>query len=87
MLVRIYWITWAIFAFVTALLFAMGTFTMMTVVVAGFVAFGLTFMGMMNVLPGMVAHPEPVRYVEPELVKAPVQSTAPAKAFGVLKSA
>ena len=87
MLVRIYWTTWAIFGFASALLFATGNFTMMAAVVAGFVGFGLTFMGMMNVLPEMVSHHAPVRHVEPELIAAPAQRTAPAKAFAVLKSA
>ena len=88
MLVRIYWITWAIFAGIGALLFAAGAFTMWAAVIMGFAAFGLTFMGMMNVLPGMVTHPAPKSLApEPKPVAAPVQRTAPAKAFNVLKSA
>ena len=87
MLVRIYWTTWAIFAGINALLFAAGSFTMWTAVIMGFVAFGLTFMGMIGVLPAMVSHPEPKRVTEPQPVLTPVQSTAPVKAFGVLKSA
>jgi hypothetical protein len=34
-----------------------GNFTAMMLVVFGFIAFGMVFMGMMNVLPTVVAHP------------------------------
>ena len=60
---------------------------MWAAVIMGFVAFGLTFMGMIGVLPAMVSHPEPKRVDESQPVLATVQSTSPAKAFGVLKSA
>lgn len=87
MLVRIYWTTWILFAVVAAFLFVTGTLNMLTIVAMGFVAFGLTFMGMMNVLPSMVAHPAPPAPVEPEPVAAPIQQPAPAKSFAALKSA
>ena len=56
-------------------------------VVLGFIAFGLTFMGMMCVLPGAVSHvthPEPVK-VETMAIQ-PIRET-PANAFHVFKSA
>jgi hypothetical protein len=52
------------------LLFITGNFTMMTAVVFGFIAFGLTFLGMMNVLPVAVSHAAPV-----EPPKKPVADT------------
>ena len=33
--------------------------TMLAIVVFGFIAFGMIFMGMMCVLPGTVSHPHP----------------------------
>jgi hypothetical protein len=87
MLVRIYWSTWALVALAAGVLFAAGMFTMVTVVVFGFIAFGLTFMGMMNVLPGTVAHPETPKPVkaERELIEATRQPAV--ETFRILKSA
>jgi hypothetical protein len=34
-----------------------GVFTLLTAVVFGFIAFGMTFIGMMCVLPSAVSHP------------------------------
>lgn len=87
MLVRIYWTIWAMFLFIGALLFVSGNFTMFAAVAMGFFAFGLTFMGMISVLPGMVTHPAPERSAAPDPIVAPVRQTSTAKAFGVLKSA
>lgn len=86
MLVKIYWTIWAVFAFISVLLLATGSFTMLTAVAVGFFAFGLTFMGMMGVLPAMVAHPapEPLAKAEPS---PQIGKTAPARSLGVLKSA
>ena len=87
MSVRSYWSLWIIFAVVAMLMFITDTLTMSAGVVFGFVAFGLTFMGMMNVLPLVVSHPTKN---DPEMAKSealqPMKET-PAKAFGVLKSA
>jgi hypothetical protein len=57
MLVKLYWSIWSAFALVAFGLFMTGNLTPITVVVLGFVSFGLTFMGMMNVLPLAIAHP------------------------------
>ena len=87
MLVKAYWMTWGASTVAALAFFAAGSFTMVTGVVFGFIAFGLTFMGMMGVLPVIVAQPAPL--VE-EKVKAqalqPMRET-PAKAFGIWKSA
>ena len=87
MSVRSYWLVCGIFVLASALLFVTGNMTMLVAVVVGFLAFGLTFMGMMNVLPAMVSHvthPEPVK-VETTAIQ-PMRET-PANAFSVLKSA
>lgn len=87
MLVKLYWMAWGVFGLTALLLFAAGSFTMRTGVVFGFVAFGLTFMGMIAVLPFMVSHPTPVveEKVQSEALQ-PMRET-PSKAFGVWKSA
>ena len=89
MLLKIYWSTWVFFAIGALLLFATDNLTMFSMVVMGFLAFGLTFMGMMGVLPTMVAHP-----VAPKPAKAKAQSVAiqpaseaPSTAFHIFKSA
>ena len=87
MLVKAYWMIWGVFGLAALLLFAAGSFTMLTGVVFGFVAFGLTFMGMIGVLPFMVSHPAPPKE---EQVPAPALQPAretPAKVFGIWKSA
>ena len=87
MLVKVYWMTWGVIGLAALLLFAAGSFTMMTGVVFGFIAFGMTFMGMMGVLPVIVSHPAPAQ----EKVAVPEQlqlmRETPAKVFGVWKSA
>jgi hypothetical protein len=87
MRVRIYWTICAIFALINALLIATGNFTMLTAVVMGQIAFGLVFMGMMNVLPGLVAHPAAEQHTEPKRAAVQGEHTAHAKSFGVLESA
>ena len=87
MLVKVYWMTWGVVGLAALLLFAAGSFTMFTGVVFGFIGFGMTFMGMMGVLPVMVAHPAP-----PKVEKAPTQALqpirqTPAHGFGIWKSA
>ena len=81
MLVRAYLLTWGILLVAALAFLATGNFSMFTGVVFGFLAFGMTFMGMMSVLPSMVAHPEPPK----PIVREPAKETA--GVFGVLKSA
>ena len=79
MSVRSYWSVCGIFMLASALLFAAGYTTMMTLVVLGFIAFGLTFMGMMCVLPLTVAHPsEPKRIEEQTPARVVTAEAAPA---------
>lgn len=56
MLAKLYWLTWLAMAVIAALFFVTGNMTAMALVVFGFFAFGLVFMGMMNVLPTVVGH-------------------------------
>ena len=87
MSVRAYWSTWGVFAIVTLLLFVTGNMTMLMIVAMGSVAFGLTFMGMMNVLPLLVSHATEAKPAEIESVALQPMRETPAKAFGMLKSA
>jgi hypothetical protein len=86
MLVKVYWMTWGVLGLAALFFFAAGSFTMLTATVFGFIAFGLTFMGMMGVLPVIVAHPAPVEEKVQVEALQPMRET-PAKAFGIWKSA
>jgi hypothetical protein len=87
MSVRAYWSTWGVFAIATLLLFVTGNMTMLMIVAMGSVAFGLTFMGMMNVLPLLVSDATEAKPAEIESVALQPMRETPAKAFGMLKSA
>ena len=54
---RFYSFLWIACAIIAGALWIAGYFSMLTLVVFGFVAFGLIFIGMMCVLPGTVSHP------------------------------
>lgn len=54
---RFYSYLWIVFAAAAGTFWIAGLFTMLTLVVFGFVAFGLVFTGMICVLPGAVSHP------------------------------
>ena len=56
MFVKLYWTMWAMLLFAAAMFFLLGSMTMPTVVVFGFLCAGLVFMGMMCVLPSRVAN-------------------------------
>ena len=56
MLTKVYGALWIITLSVALFIFLTGSMTIMALVVLGFVVFGLTFMGMMGVLPAMVVH-------------------------------
>lgn len=60
-MVKVYWLLWLVLAATAAFLFVGGFMTMTTVVVFGFISFGMTFMGMMGVLPLVVSHPAPAK--------------------------
>ena len=57
MLAKIYWYIWLAIVAVAGIFQATGNMTTMAIVVFGFIAFGMTFMGMMGVLPWMISHP------------------------------
>ena len=67
MLIRIYAMIWLAVGFATAVLFLTGNFTALTAVAFGFLVFGLVFMGMISVLPALMAHPEAVRHAIPHI--------------------
>jgi hypothetical protein len=88
MLVKIYWSIWALFLAASFILFAAGAMTSFVLVVLGFFAFGLTFMGMMGVLPAMVSHPAPKKEAKVQRTPAaPARQATHAEGFGRLKSA
>jgi hypothetical protein len=53
---KFYSFLWLAFAVAAGVLFVAGVFTMLTLVVFGFIAFGLVWVGMICVLPGTVGH-------------------------------
>ena len=88
MLVKIYWTLCGVVTAAALLLVAAGAFTNMAGVVFGFIAFGLTFMGMIAVLPITVSHPaaaKPAQARQPVTEKETI--AVPAEPFRVLKSA
>ena len=87
MLVKIYWSAWALCAIAALSLFAIGNFTLLTAVVFGFISFGLTFMGMMGVLPATITHPAKAKPAKVRPAVQTLDNKARAKTFGVLKSA
>lgn len=54
---RFYGFLWVVFTVAAGILWLGGVFTLLTMVVLGFISFGLTFIGMMCVLPAVVSHP------------------------------
>lgn len=74
MLAKIYWYTWLVIAAAAGLFFLTGNMTLSAVVVFGFIAFGMVFMGMMGVLPATVAQPAPK--MNRSSSEVPVRSTA-----------
>ena len=63
-MVKLYWSIWSAFAVIALGVYLSGGFSMMTAVVFGFICFGMIFMGMIGVLPTMVAHPAPAKPLE-----------------------
>lgn len=57
MLERLYFALWAVFLLTLGLFYMTGNLTPYVEVVYGFIFFGLTFMGMIGVLPFHVTHP------------------------------
>ncbi len=87
MLVKIYWLLCSLVVVAALAFLGTGTLSMSTAVVLGFIAFGLTFMGMMSVLPTLVSHPSVIKVADaPKKVSIPAHRKA-LKPFGALKSA
>ncbi|MEQ1763516.1 MAG: hypothetical protein ABL984_10270 [Pyrinomonadaceae bacterium] len=85
MLAKIYVALWFAVAFAAGLIFLTGTFTMLTVVVFGFLTFGLVFTGMMCVLPYEVSHPQPAQIPassEKQVARRPVSALVHLRAYG-----
>lgn len=68
---RFYGFLWILYAVSAGILWLAGVFTVLALVVFGFIAFGLVFVGMMCVLPGHVAHPVAQRTKVPTAKNAP----------------
>jgi hypothetical protein len=56
MLERLYFAVWGLYLLIVGTFYITGNLTAFTTVVLGFVFFGLTFMGMIGVLPFYVTH-------------------------------
>lgn len=85
--VKFYWSTWALFLLIVLLLLATENLSLLTGVAFGFIASGLIFMGMMGVLPIMVAEPAAPKPAKAERVATQTMPESPANAFSILKSA
>jgi hypothetical protein len=55
MYVKLYAAVWGLLAIVAVALAVTGNFSITTVIVYGFICFGMVFMGMMSVLPSLVS--------------------------------
>ena len=82
MLIKIYWSLWIVLGFAAVALFAAGSFTMLAAVYFGFFAFGITFMGMIGVLPVMVSHPSAPKTAPAAKVSVPPADATPARSCG-----
>jgi hypothetical protein len=56
MFAKIYFYTWLAIAAIAAVFYVTGNMTMLAISVFGMLAFGMVFMGMMNVLPSVLEH-------------------------------
>ncbi len=83
---KFYGYLWAIFFAAAAIIGISGLFTMQTLVVFGFCAFGLVFLGMMCVLPGVVSHSHEAKPVAAASSKMKV-ARKPSGAVAGLRSA
>jgi hypothetical protein len=79
---KFYWFLWVLFFASAGILWLGGVFTLTTLIVYGFVSFGLVFTGMMCVLPNVVSQPVQKRVAKPRKVKqaAPKPTPVPANA-------
>jgi hypothetical protein len=87
MLVKIYWIVWAVTAVAAFSIYALGAFSPLVTVTFGFIVFGIVFMGMISVLPSMVSHPAPPKQRKVQVPARTNEVPAAREGLGVLKSA
>ncbi|HYJ90024.1 MAG TPA: hypothetical protein VEV84_01835 [Pyrinomonadaceae bacterium] len=64
MFAKIYWYACLAIGAIVGLLYITGSMTTSSVIIFGFVSFGMTFMGMMNVLPWVITHAAPGPFPE-----------------------
>jgi hypothetical protein len=80
---KFYSFLWVLYFVAAGIMWLAGVLTMMAIVVFGFIAFGMVFMGMMCVLPGAVSHPTPKKSKMPKSEKTFKPAPAkPAKTVG-----
>ena len=88
---RTYGFLWTLVLAAAGVMWLAGVFTLLTVVVFGFIAFGMTFMGMMCVLPSTVAHSGPqkhqVQKTEAAAKPIPPQQAKTVNGFSTFRSA
>ena len=87
---KTYGFLWILVIAAAGIIWLAGVFTLLTAVVFGFIAFGMTFMGMMCVLPGAVSHPTPKKANLPVQKKAfkpaPEKQATAASGFSAYRS-
>jgi hypothetical protein len=81
MLTKVYLYTWLVLGAAFLLLFVAGSMNLNSLVIFGFIAFGMIFIGMIAVLPFIASHPTEKTAPEasrvlPEPVKASIQHGA-----------
>ena len=67
---KFYSFLWVLYFVSAGIMWLAGVLTMLAIVVFGFIAFGMVFMGMMCVLPAAVSHPAPKKTKLPKPEKA-----------------
>ena len=73
---------WGLLFLAAAVIFLIGSMTPMTLVVFGFISFGMVFMGMMGVLPILVTQPEHAK-----AIKVPKERSVNKESAGKLSGA
>lgn len=84
---KFYSYIWVLFFAAAALFWVLGQFTMLTLVVFGFCTFGLIFLGMLCVLPGMVTHSHEATAAKDSNSKGNKVARNPNRAVAGLRSA
>ena len=56
MFAKTYFYAWLVIAAIAGVFYVTGNMTMLAISVFGMIAFGMVFMGMMNVLPSVLEH-------------------------------